>query len=139
MSKNSKRHTRTSQTDEDNTTCTVSICRGGECGSRTKHPGTDHRAQLRLITDKLADHAVITITKCLDACEHSNVIVVTPSNQGQRAAADEIWLGEMNDQPTTRELIGWVQEGGPGVAEMPLALELVSFKPSRRMRRALED
>lgn len=124
--------------DEQPAACVVRVCRGGDCGSKAKHPGTDHRAQLAQITDQLAQHAKVMVTKCLDACEHSNVIVVTP-NPAHTDDADPVWLGQMNDATATADLIDWVRCGGPDRAEMPVGVELASFSPSRRMRHALED
>lgn len=117
--------------------CIMHVCRGGDCGSKTKHPDTDHRAQLAQITDQLAQQAKVTITKCLDACEHSNVIVLTP-NPVHTDNPDPIWLGQMNDTTATADLIDWVRDGGPEHAEMPIGIELASYSPSRRMRHALE-
>jgi len=46
----------------------------------------------------------------------------------------------MNEEDkATTNLIAWVAAGGPGIAEIPLVLELHSFAPSRRMRHALDD
>lgn len=120
--------------------CTVTVCRGGECGSPSKHPDTNHRAQLTRVQDQLATSAEVKVSKCLDACEYSNVIVVSPSPLGDNGGAEPLWAGTMNEEDdATTDLLTWVAAGGPGVAEMPLLLELHSFVPSRRMRHALDD
>lgn len=133
-------HGETRSTGEAGDHCTVTVCRGGECGSRNKHPDTDHRAQLARIQDHLATSAVVKISKCLDACEHSNVIVVSPPPLGDNNGAESLWVGTMNEEDdSTTDLIAWVAAGGPGVSEVPLHVELHSFAPSRRMRHSLDD
>jgi hypothetical protein len=99
--------------------CTVTVCRGGECGSRSKHSYTDHRAQLTRIQDQLATSAVVKVGKCLDACEHSNVIVVSPPPLGDKNGTEPLWVGTMNEEDdATTDLIAWVAAGGPGVSEV---------------------
>lgn len=79
-------------------------------------------------------------SKCLEACEYPNVIVVTPSTQGHSNGADPLWVGTMNeDDDATTDLIAWVTAGGPGASEVPLLVELQTFSPSRRMRHALDE
>lgn len=120
--------------------CRVTVCRGGECGSHSKHPDTHHRAQLTRLQEELGASAEVRVSKCLDACEYSNVIVVTPSRAGHSNGAEPLWVGTMNEQDdTTADLIAWVIAGGPGVSEVPLLVELHSFAPSRRMRHALDE
>lgn len=120
--------------------CTVTVCRGGECGSRSKHPDTDHRAHLIRIQDHLATSAEVRVSKCLDACEYSNVIVISPPRLADNGAAEPLWVGTMNEEDdAATDLLACVAAGGPGVSEVPLLVELHSFAPSRRMRHSLDD
>lgn len=114
--------------------CIVTVCRGCCCGRAEKNPGVDHAAQLAHLRDDLPESAKVRITDCLDACERSNVIVVSPSPTGRAAGARPIWLGQVLDQDAIAEITAWIAAGGPGVAESPPVLELYEFKPSRRVR-----
>ena len=119
---------------------TVVVCRGGDCGNRTKHPGFDHAAQLRALRDGVdpAEVAVVS-SKCLDACEHSNVVVVVPGAKGRDRGAGPVWLGEVLDDDTTADLVGWVAAGGPGLAPEPVLVDVRTFRPSRLNRHELEE
>jgi len=63
----------------------MAVCRGCCCGTAAKHPDLDHGAQLEQLRRGLPDPARMRVSDCLDACERSNVIVVTPSAAGRRA------------------------------------------------------
>ena len=106
----------------------VWACRGGDCGSRVKHPDVDHRGQLGDLQRGLA--VPVTVTRCLDACEHSNVIVVRDSE------GEVLWLGEMNDADATRAVVEHARGGTAGAAQ---ELEWRTFRPSRRMREQLPE
>ena len=95
----------------DSENALVIVCRGGDCGSRRKHPAVDHAAQLTTIRTRVGGAAEVLVSKCLDACEHSNVIVVVPGQEDRTRGAEPVWLGEVN---------------GP-------------FTPARRSRHELED
>ena len=118
-------------------TVTVVVCRGGDCGSRRKHPEVDHAAQLQAFRSRLGDAAAVVPSKCLDACEHSNVVVVLPGAAGVAAAAEPVWIGEVNDAVVTDDVIAWVQEGGPGVAPEPTLVQIQAFRPTRHSRQEL--
>ena len=115
---------------------TVVVCRGGDCGSRAKHPGVDHVGLLRETRELVAGAAQVVPSRCLDACEHSNVVVVVPA-----AAAPEgepVWVGDVNDSDVNAALCEYVRAGGPGVADLPIELELRRFRATRRNREELD-
>jgi (2Fe-2S) ferredoxin len=114
---------------------TVTVCRGCCCGTTGKHPGIDHAAQLAALRTELADTGV-RVTDCLDACERSNVMVVSPSPEGRRAGGRPVWLGQVLDTDAVSDIAAWVRAGGPGVSEARDILELYMFSPSRRVRTA---
>jgi hypothetical protein len=116
---------------------TVVVCRGGDCGSRRKQPGLDHGAQLAAIRAGVQGAAAVVPSKCLDACAHSNVIVVMPGAEGIEAGAEPVWVGEANDMTVTEDLIAWVRRGGPGVAPEPTLVEIQAFRPTRQSRQEL--
>ena len=110
---------------------TLTVCRGCCCGRPEKHPGTDHRAQLEAFR---AAGARVRVVDCLDACERSNVVVVSPTPEGRATGARPVWLGAVLDDDRTADVVRWVDAGGPGVAEPPDFLDLQVFRPSRRVR-----
>jgi (2Fe-2S) ferredoxin len=115
------------------------VCRGGDCGNRTKHPDLDHAAQLRGIRIDLDGTADVVSSSCLDACEHSNVVVVLPGRDGRAAGIDPVWIGRANDPDTTADIISWVADGGPGAAAEPTLVAISSFRPSRLNRHELQE
>ncbi|MGD9530772.1 hypothetical protein [Pseudonocardia sp.] len=115
---------------------TLTVCRGCCCGSVGKHPGTDHDSQLATLR---AAGTRVRVTDCLDACEHSNVVVVSPSSDGRRAGARPVWLSGVLREDDTEAVGAWVRAGGPGVVAPPGMLDLLTFTPSRRQRRELAD
>ncbi|KQS59709.1 hypothetical protein ASG36_01245 [Geodermatophilus sp. Leaf369] len=114
---------------------TLTVCRGCCCGRTEKHPEVDHRAQLSALQ---ATGVRVRVVDCLDACERSNVVVVSPSPAGRDAGARPVWLGGVLDVETTTEVAEWVRAGGPGVADPPGFLDLQVFSPSRRTRAEAE-
>lgn len=118
-------------------TPTVVVCRGGDCGSRQKHPGTDHRGQLQRFREVLGRDLVVS--RCLDACEHSNVVVAVPSTPGERAGAEPVWIGEVLDQESVEDILEWVRAGAPDdPAEQPTLVQIKQFPPTRRNRHELD-
>jgi hypothetical protein len=111
----------------------VTVCRGCCCGRPEKTPGVDHAGQLASLKENLPA-AQIRVSDCLDVCERSNVVVVSPSSAGRAAGARPIWLGLVNDVEAVVDVADWVKAGGPGVAEAPRILDLYEFTPSRRVR-----
>ena len=112
---------------------TVTVCRGCCCGRPEKNPGTDHAAQLAMLRQRLGVGRV-RISDCLDVCEQSNVIVVSPAPAGRANGARPVWLGLIHDTDAVTDIADWIQAGGPGLAEPPAILDLYRFAPSRRIR-----
>lgn len=110
------------------------MCRGCCCGTVRKHPDTDHDAQLAALRAAAGPAGRVRVTDCLDACAHSNVVVVSPSAQGRAAGARPVWLEGVLGAEATAEVVDWVEAGGPGVADPPGLLDLSVFTPSRRSR-----
>ncbi|SCX50117.1 hypothetical protein SAMN03159343_2343 [Klenkia marina] len=113
----------------------LTVCRGCCCGRAEKHPELDHRAQLEAFR---RGGAKVRVVDCLDACERSNVVVVSPTPEGRKAGARPQWLGGILDAERTADVLQWVADGGPGVADPPDFLDLQFFNPSRRVRNEAE-
>ncbi|MFI9362731.1 (2Fe-2S) ferredoxin domain-containing protein [Kitasatospora sp. NPDC053057] len=114
--------------------CTVVVCRGCCCGSARKHPDTDHDGQLaslRAAAEASGGALAVRTTDCLDACPQSNVIVVQPSTRGRTRGGRAVWLGWALDDDGIDLVIGWALAGGPGIADLPAALELQRIAPPR--------
>lgn len=117
----------------------VVVCRGGDCGSRTKHPGTDHPAQPRAVhTGLAASGASMVASSCLDACDQSNVVVVVPGQTGQDLRGGPTWVGEVLNDSTTINIIEWAS-GGPAVAEDPVLVGLRALQPNPTNRHELDE
>ncbi|MFE7241569.1 (2Fe-2S) ferredoxin domain-containing protein [Streptomyces sp. NPDC057580] len=117
---------------------TVSVCRGCCCGT-PKIPDVDHAEQLATLRRSLGGIAAVRAVECLDACEQANVIVVQPSAEGRRAGGRPVWLGLVNDPDAVADIVTWVGEGGPGLADAPDILDLYTFRPSRRIAQELDQ
>lgn len=115
----------------------VTVCRGCCCGTN-KHPDVDHASHLQRLSTALSGYARIRVTGCLNSCEHSNVIVVSPSPTARAVGARGIWLRQVLDDDTLAAVVGWVRAGGPGVQEIPPALA-THVLPAARLRRAPTD
>lgn len=111
----------------------VTVCRGCCCGRSGKNPGVDHAGQLELLRARLGADRV-RVSDCLDVCEASNVLVVSPSAAGRAAGGRPVWLGFVGDLEAIGEVADWIDAGGPGAAEPPQALQMYEFTPSRRVR-----
>jgi hypothetical protein len=118
--------------------CTVTVCRGCCCGTVAKHPGVDHAGQLTRLRAALAGVAALRVSDCLDACERSNIIVVSPSPAGRDAGARPVWLGFVLDDDAIDDITTWIRAGGPGLADPHATVDLYMFNPSRRVRQAAE-
>lgn len=115
----------------------VVVCRGGDCGSRRKHPRFDHVGQLARIRDELdGERATVSVSKCLDACECSNVVVIVPGRAARDAGAEPVWVGYALDDTTTDALIDWVGTAGTRAAP-PAAVAAQRFVPGRRSQHDL--
>lgn len=87
-------------------TLRIRVCRDCCCGSREKHPDVDHDALLADLTDGTRGHAEVDVTRCLLACDRSNVVVVSPG---------PYWFGDVLSRELVHELIIWIRAGGPDV------------------------
>lgn len=112
---------------------TVTVCRGCCCGVAVKHPGVDHPGQLERLRAGVGAEGRVRAVPCLDACDHSNVVVVSPSAEGRKAGGRPVWLGWVLADDMLDEISEWVRAGGPGVAEPPGTLDLQQFAVSRRI------
>ena len=104
--------------------CTLTVCRDCCCGSRAKHPGVDHDAQLDELRAALAPRHRVRTSQCLDVCEQSNVLVVHPAPAARRGGARPVWFGLVLGDEVLADIAGWVDAGGPGVADLPAPLAL---------------
>jgi (2Fe-2S) ferredoxin len=104
----------------------IVLCRGCCCGSPSKRPAVDHTAQRERLERFAADHAPdvrLVVSDCLGPCEQANVVVIRPSATGRQAGARPVWFGLVDDLAADL-LEEWLEQGGPGIAEMPPLLEL---------------
>ncbi len=107
----------------------VVVCRGCCCGTANKHPGTDHPRQLDELRDSARRAGIrLRIAKCLDQCEHSNVIVV---RQRHGARITSTWLGDMLREAQTKAIADWIRHGEPGALPPELAKQSFEPRPTR--------
>ncbi|WP_127554446.1 hypothetical protein [Actinoplanes sp. OR16] len=107
----------------------MTVCRDCCCGSLRKHPSVDHDGQLRALRGALEPEHRVRTSQCLDVCSQSNVVVVQPDPVARRAGAKPVWFGLVHDDVVLNDLVGWVRDGGPGVAPLPAVLELSVITP----------
>lgn len=112
----------------------VVVCRGGDCGSKQKHPGFDHAQQLRTIRAAADDTTRVVVSRCLDACEHSNVVVVGPGDCG----GETVWIGGANDDETTADIVAWLNDK-IDPERRPALVDIRQFSPTRLNRHELEE
>ena len=112
------------------TTCIIRVCQDCCCGTTRKHPGIDHDGLRHRLAEAVHGAATVTVSDCLLACDHSNVVVVTPSASGRRAGGRPVWIRQVLDDEVVDAIAGWVGEGGPGWAPLPDLLEEHVFPPS---------
>lgn len=117
----------------------VVVCRGGDCGSQRKHRELDHVAQLARFRNEIdASAASVTVSKCLDACDFSNVVVVVPGAEGRHEGLESTWVGGVLDDATTDDVIAWVNADDPEGAP-PALVQIQRFHPTRQSRRELNE
>jgi hypothetical protein len=116
--------------------CTVTVCRGCCCGSPKR--GADAVAAAREQAELLRAAAgegdarfELRVSDCLGPCDHADVVVVQPSTAGRLRGGRPVWIGWSTAQGCTDDLLAWVAAGGPGLAPLPPALELQTFRPPR--------
>lgn len=97
-----------------------SLCAGETLGDRDPVPG-GQRARLEALAEQGV--ARLTLSECLDECERGDVVVARPTGAARRAAARPVWFERLAGDELTAELRGWLEDGGPGRAPLPTALE----------------
>jgi hypothetical protein len=104
---------------------TVTLCRGCCCGSTTKHPNVNHDAHARRIRDavRASGTGVTRVVKCLDECEHSDVVLVRRTSPVGRR--EHFWLGPVNDAVDVDALAQWLS--GPPDTPLPDRLQRLRF------------
>lgn len=72
--------------------------------------------------------ARVLVTRCLDACSHSNVVVVrTRVGEQQRT----LWLGDILSRKRLEALCGWLRGGGlRSEKPLPATLAFAAFLPT---------
>lgn len=118
---------------------TVTVCRGCCCGTEQKHPGVDHAGQYERLREAVGSAGRVRAVACLDACTHSNVVVVGPSGEGRAAGGRPVWLGWVLADDMIDEIAAWVHAGGPGLSDPPGLLDLQEVAVSRRIREGLPE
>jgi predicted metal-binding protein len=103
-------------------TASILVCRGCCCGSRTKHPGVNHEADLRRICEAaLAGGVRVRVTGCLGVCSASNLAVVRSQEGPAR------WIGGLHQRHVLRALLRWIADGlDPHATPHPLERNTVS-------------
>jgi (2Fe-2S) ferredoxin len=81
----------------------VLACRGCCCGT-SKHPSTDHDAQL----DALRSDARVEVTGCLGPCRQSNVLAVVDVE-----ARTQTWFAGVLTAADTAAVRSWLAGDGP--------------------------
>jgi (2Fe-2S) ferredoxin len=104
----------------------VVVCRGCCCGSVAKRPHVDHAAVVARLERSAAAHPQamrLRTSECLGPCEHADVVVVVPSQEGRRRGGRPVWFGLVDEQ-VLEALTAWVVDGGPGLVPVPDLLDL---------------
>jgi len=107
----------------------VLVCRDCCCGTARKHPDVDHDFQLERIEEAAAvAGAKVIVTRCLDVCSRSNVVVVRTLTAAQRKT---LWFGEVLSRKRLEALCAWLRagafaSGGP----LPATLAFATFAPT---------
>jgi hypothetical protein len=86
---------------------------------------------VRAIRDSAGDGARVVVSRCLDACDHSNVVVIT-------SAEETVWIGGANDEETTADIAAWLSDG-TNPSRRPALVDIRQFAPTRLNRHELEE
>jgi len=101
----------------------VLLCRDCCCGTYRKHYGFNHRQQeIDLKAAVTEAGGKLLRVNCLDACSHSNVVVLRTQNHGR------IWFGGLADEASHEALVAFVRAGARG--EIPPSLRHLQFTPT---------
>lgn len=97
----------------------VLLCRGCCCGTERKHPDVDHAAQERAFRIAAAEGGGrVILTRCLDVCERSNVVVV-------KTAQHTHWFGDVLRPEQTEALSAFLRSGGASAPPAELSFNVV--------------
>ena len=105
-------------------------CRGGSSPTYTSQ-------QMEALIERLARGLrgrTLRLTECLGACDHANVVVVTPSRVQRARGSRPHWFGFINDDVAADAIAAWVRAGGPGAAGIPEVADLHTIEPPHRFR-----
>jgi len=109
---------------------TILVCRDCCCGTAGKHPGVDHDDHLDRLEEAARDMggARVLVTRCLDVCSHSNVVVVRTRAGGMQRS---LWFREILSRKRIDALCAWLRAGGlRGATPLPATLSFATFPPS---------
>jgi predicted metal-binding protein len=109
---------------------TILVCRDCCCGTKRKHAGVDHDEHLERLEHaaRLMGNARVLVTRCLDVCARSNVVVVRTRVGGQPRS---VWFGEVLSSKRLDALCTWLRAGGLRTATpLPATLAFAAFPPS---------
>ncbi len=75
------------------------------------------------------------VSRCLDACEHSNAVVIIPVDSD---ADEPVWIGGANVDETTADVVTWLSDD-TNPARRPALVDIRQFSPTRLNRHELEE
>jgi (2Fe-2S) ferredoxin len=96
-----------------------SLCVGETLGDSDERAG-GQLARLREL-DALGV-ARLTLAECLDECNRGDVVVARPARPGRRRSGRTVWLERVAGDELTGALASWLDQGGPGQADVPASL-----------------
>lgn len=104
------------------------LCRDCCCGTRAKHPRTDHDGQVDALEAVAADNPAVQVrvVDCLDQCDRSNVVLVRRTDLPRKQR--DTWVGGVLTGKATEAVAAWV---GAGAGEPPPAVRSLVFRPKR--------
>lgn len=104
------------------------LCRDCCCGTRAKHPRTDHDGQRDALEAVAADNPAVQVrvVDCLDQCDRSNVVLVRRTDLPRKQR--DTWVGGVLTERATAAVADWVH-GGAG--EPSPAVRSLIFRPKR--------
>jgi predicted metal-binding protein len=114
---------------------TILVCRDCCCGSVRKHDEVDHDDHLERLEHAARDMggARVLVTRCLDECSRSNVVVVRTRVGGEQRS---VWFGEVLSRKRIEALCAWLRAGGLRTATpLPATLAFATFRPSEQSSR----
>lgn len=104
------------------------LCRDCCCGTRAKHPRTDHDAQ-RDALEAVAERnpaVQVRVVDCLDQCDRSNVVLVRRTDLPRRQR--DTWVGGVLTDRATEAVVDWVEGGAQAP---PQLIRSLVFRPDK--------